>query len=102
MENVSKVAVAPSTNPGDPPDWMLQEFDPNSVTIPCLRGILSEAGVCYNHVRLKAEFVVLLNSAVKPRAPGGPKDTQTPQDLSECQAFRFRNNVYLQPWKLQG
>ncbi|KAI9607736.1 hypothetical protein H4Q26_005181 [Puccinia striiformis f. sp. tritici PST-130] len=48
---------------------MLQEFDPNSVTIPCLRGILSEAGVCYNHVRLKAEFVVLLNSVVKPRAP---------------------------------
>ncbi|POV99831.1 hypothetical protein PSTT_13523 [Puccinia striiformis] len=48
---------------------MLQEFDPNSVTIPCLRGILSE-GVCYNHVRLKAEFVVgLLNSVVKPRAP---------------------------------
>jgi hypothetical protein len=45
-----------STNPDEPPKWMLPDFDPNSVTIGYLREIMLYASI--THVCTKKQPLV--------------------------------------------
>ncbi|KAI7958704.1 hypothetical protein MJO28_002495 [Puccinia striiformis f. sp. tritici] len=57
-----------STNPEEPPYWMLPDFKPQSCTIRDLRGILLENDVRHSLTK-KADLVGLVEREVLPKCP---------------------------------
>ncbi|PLW37160.1 hypothetical protein PCANC_05232 [Puccinia coronata f. sp. avenae] len=82
-----------TTNPVPPPDWMLPDFDANSVKVSDLRSILLENNIPHSYTK-KADLVQLFERQVKPMTAKLLKDHQSVKP-SAVGIFDMRTGQYI-------